>query len=50
MDKDECIKDLENNIKFAEQTYNTLTVDDYEKALHNLENHCQNIITNFKHA
>ena len=50
MDEDECIKDLENNIKFTEQKYNTSKIDDYEKDLNSLENHCQNVITNFEHA
>ena len=36
MDKDKCIKDLENNIESAEQKYNTTKVEDYETALYKL--------------
>ena len=49
-DKDECVKDLKNNIKYSERKYNTANVDDYEATLHKLENHCKNLFTNFKQA
>ena len=47
-EEDECIKDLEDDIKSAEKKINRKNVDDYKIALNKLENYCKNLFSNFK--
>ena len=47
-DKDECIQDLEQNIKSAEEKFNRENEAYYEAALNKLENQCKNLFTTFR--